>query len=111
LKHLLIGRAWGSVHDMYSGGTDADMAAPAVESCAWVRADDAPEEVSNVRVNQQEFLHPQAAQWLLTRVNAKGVWHDHATGSVFAPGTQTTLIPWAFKPHYWHWLQAGWVKP
>jgi len=23
----------------------------------------------------------------------------------------TTLMPWAFKPHYWHWLQAGWVKP
>ena len=111
LKHLLAGRAWGSLHDMYSGGTDADMASPAVECCDWVRLDDAAEESSKVQVNQQTFLHPEAAQWLLTRLNAKGVWHDHATRTVFAPGTQTTLIPWAFKPHYWHWLQAGWVKP
>ena len=87
------------------------MALPAVECCEWVRLDDAPEESSKVLANQQTFLHPEAAQWLLTRLNAKGVWHDHATGGVFAPGTQTLLIPWAFKPHYWHWLQAGWVKP
>jgi hypothetical protein len=52
-----------------------------------------------------------AAQSLLTQVNAQGVWLDHATATVFEPLTQTTLMPWAFKPQYWHWLEAGWVKP
>jgi hypothetical protein len=43
--------------------------------------------------------------------NAKDVWHDHATQTVFAVNTATPMIPWAFKPYYWHWLQAAWVKP
>ena len=111
LKHMLKGRAWGSLHDMYSGGIDPAMAAPDMACCEWVRLDDAAQDQSKVRVNQQEMVHAQAAQWLLTRLNAQGVWHDHATQTVFAPHTSTTLIPWAFKPHYWHWLQAAWVKP
>ena len=46
----------------------------------------------------------------LTSVGAKDVWQDHLTGHVFAPGHTTTWMPWAFKTHYWHWLQAGWVS-
>jgi hypothetical protein len=37
-------------------------------------------------------------------------WHDHLTSHVFAHNTHTTWMPWAFKPNYWHWLQAGWVS-
>jgi hypothetical protein len=54
--------------------------------------------------------HADAAQALLGRLNATGVWHDHATQEVFEKGTLTTMLPWAFKPRYWHWLQAAWVK-
>jgi hypothetical protein len=48
-------------------------------------------------------------QKLLASVGAKEVWQDHLTTQVFAATTHTTWIPWAFKPNYWHWLQAGWV--
>jgi len=110
LKRILDGRTWGSLHDMYSGGIDTSMPLPAIESMHWTRMDDFDEESAQVKINQQSYSHEQAAQLLLTRLNAEGVWHDHATRTVFPAGTMTTVIPWAFKPSYWHWLQAAWIK-
>jgi hypothetical protein len=48
-------------------------------------------------------------QRLLQQSKAQGVWNDHCTSGVFAPDTPTCLMPWEFRPGYWHWLQAGWV--
>jgi hypothetical protein len=111
LKLLLQGRSWGSLHDMYSGPIDPDMALPELKTLAFRRLDDADDETAQVQVDGKQQALNMAAQALLTQLNAQGVWHDHATSGVFAPHTSTTLIPWAFKPHYWHWLQAGWVRP
>lgn len=95
LKHLLRGREWGSLHDMYSGPTD--------EQTRTVRQPQA--------LTQPGILEPDEAQTqrLLQLLDAKGIWQDHATRVVFPEGTATRLIPWAFRPHYWHWLEAGWV--
>ena len=111
LKRLLQGRAWGSLHDVYSGPVDTAMAMPAIQTHAFRRLDQADEDTAQVEMNGQQQLLSTAAQSLLTQVNAQGVWLDHATAKVFEPRTQTTLMPWAFKPNYWHWLEAGWVKP
>jgi len=111
LKRLLQGRAWGSLHDVYSGPVDTAMAMPAMQTHAFRRLDEADEDTAQVEMNGQQQLLSTAAQSLLTQVNAQGVWLDHATAKVFEPRTQTTLMPWAFKPNYWHWLEAGWVKP
>ena len=111
LKALLKGRAWGSLHDMYSGPIDAEMALPGYQTVQWTRLDELPEAQSRIAMDQETRSHAEAAQALLTKVHAKGVWHDHSTQTVFAADTVTTLMPWAFKPHYWHWLQAAWVKP
>jgi hypothetical protein len=110
LKLLLQGRSWGSLHDMYSGPIDPDMALPELKTLAFRRLDDADDETAQVQVDGKQQALNMAAQALLTQLNAQGVWHDHATSGVFVPHTSTTLIPWAFKPHYWHWLQAGWVS-
>jgi hypothetical protein len=111
LKKILRGRSWGSLHDVYSGPIDADMALPVYDTLSWTRMDDLPEETARVRVGEKVYAHDDAVQLLLGTMNAKGVWHDHVTRTVFAPGTTTTMMPWAFKPYYWHGLQAGWVKP
>lgn len=111
LKTMLQGRAWGSLHDVYSGPIDPEMPMPGYEAVEWTRLDDLPEEQARVRMNQQALGHAEAAQTLLGLVNAKGVWHDHSTQEVFDKDTRTTMLPWAFKPRYWHWLQAAWVKP
>jgi hypothetical protein len=60
-------------------------------------------------VNAKKGLEPTFSQKLLASVGAKDVWQDHLTGHVFTQETPTTWMPWAFKPNYWHWLQAGWV--
>ena len=110
IKLLLKGRSWGSLHDVYSGPTDPGMAMPDVTTNVFRRLDEADADTAQVQVNGKQQLMSQAAQVLLTQLNAQGVWLDHATAGVFAPHTCTTLIPWAFKPHYWHWLEAGWVN-
>jgi len=98
LKEKLQGRHWGSVHDLYSGPTH-DM--------QWTRRIAALTRagVDNSRIDSQH------AQDLLREVGAKGVWVDHLTCQVFPQNTTTTLIPWAFKDRYCHWLQVGWVAP
>jgi hypothetical protein len=97
LKHQLQGRNWGSVHDLYSGPT---------QHMAWA---DRITTLTRAGVDAGQ-LNSQQAQTLLQDVGAKDVWSDHLTSQVFAPGTPTTLIPWRFKDHHCHWLQAGWVQ-
>ena len=111
LKLLLKGRSWGSLHDVYSGPTDPAMASAVIQTSTFKRLDEAGEETAQVECNGKKQLLSVAVQGLLTEVNAQGAWLDHATAGVFAPHTSTSLFPWAFKPHYWHWLQAAWVKP
>ncbi len=110
LKQLMQGRSWGSLHDVYSGPVDTDMALPLVQTCALKRLNATGDNSEQVELDGRIQTLDVAAQSLLTRLNAKGVWHDHATSGVFAPHTPTTLMAWAFKPHYWHWLEAGWVN-
>jgi len=111
LKAMLKGRAWGSLHDVYSGPIDPVLPLPAFESVSYSRLDDLAEEQAQVRLGLTVMSHANAAQALLARLNATGVWHDHATQTVFAANTATTMMPWAFKPRYWHWLQAAWITP
>lgn len=94
LKVTLTGRNWGSVHDLYSGPTQGQAQAEAIAPTFQV-------------IGAQE---PDISQALLKRVGAKGEWRDHLTQNVFPAGTATHLIPWAFRPDDWHWLQAGWVS-
>jgi len=111
LKTMLQGRAWGSLHDVYSGPIDPALPLPSHDTLTLTRLDDLPEESAQVKLGPKVMAHADAAQALLATLNATGVWHDHSTQTVFAVNTSTTLLPWAFKPHYWHWLQAAWVKP
>ena len=96
LKTTLAGRDWGSLHDLLSGPTLATRA-------------------QNLRLQDiRHNVYPRdmdAAfnQSLVQSLQAQGIWFDHLTSHVFADDAPTTLIPWEFKPHYWHWLQAGWV--
>ena len=94
LKTTLQGRDWGSVHDLLSGPThhDAHMQDPRRNVCS-------------------RDIDLAYSQDLAQSLQAQGTWCDHLTGSVFADHALTTLIPWEFKPQYWHWLQAGWQTP
>jgi hypothetical protein len=98
LKTTLTGRDWGSLHDLLSGPTLATRA-------------------QNLRLQDiRHNVYPRdmdAAfnQSLVQSLQAQGIWFDHLTSHVFADDTPTVLIPWEFKPHYWHWLQAGWQTP
>lgn len=98
LKAQLVGRAWGSLHDRLSGPTQSDVTAQRVPQLArhQVRAD---------------AVNDAYAQTLLRDLGAKDVWSDHLTGHVLPANTPTSWLPWAFRPQYWHWLQAGWVQP
>ncbi len=97
LKTTLQGRHWGSLHDVWSGPTDGRLLPAGLN--IWTH-----------HVSAQKSTEAGFSQKLLASVGAKDVWQDHLTGQVFAPQTQTTWMPWAFKPNYWHWLQAGWVS-
>jgi hypothetical protein len=56
-------------------------------------------------------LENEKAQKWLSSLQAQSPWLDHLTGEVFSKETAIYNLAWAFKPDYWHWLQAGWVKP
>ena len=94
LKTTLKGRDWGSVHDLLSGPTQHDA------------------HMQNLRENVcPQHIDLAYSQGLAQSLQAQGTWCDHLTVNVFADHVQTTLIPWEFKPQYWHWLQAGWQTP
>jgi hypothetical protein len=97
LKTTLKGRHWGSLHDVWSGPTDGRLLPAGLN--VWSH-----------HVSAKQGQDAAFSQKLLASVGAKDVWQDHLTGHVFAPHTQTTWMPWAFKANYWHWLQAGWVS-
>lgn len=93
----LKGREWGSVHDRMSGPIDGDMLNGATLNQTWPQA--------------LGHLDNHEAQKWLTSLHAQSPWLDHLTGQVFGKETPIYNLAWAFKPNYWHWLQAGWVKP
>lgn len=93
IQQRLAGRAWGSVHDAVSG--PGRQSPPAQEPHAVSLAPDQP--------------WPETR--LLDEVGAKGQWRDHLTRAVLPGQAQSLLLPWQLTPGYWHWLQAGWVRP
>ena len=97
LKTMLKGRHWGSLHDVWSGPTDGRLLPAGLN--VWSH-----------HVTAKQGLEAAFSQKLLASLGAKEVWHDHLTSQVFAQNTPTTWMPWAFKPNYWHWLQAGWIS-
>jgi hypothetical protein len=97
LQQRLAGRTWGSVHDLYSGASGLSL--DATLFAALQRRD--------VRAGDVDAAYMQR---VLQASQAQGVWNDHCTGGVFPAQTATWLMPWEFRPGYWHWLQAGWVK-
>jgi hypothetical protein len=56
------------------------------------------------------MIDASLTQQLLQSVGAHTAWSDHLTQVVLPAHTSTHLMPWAFRPNYWHWLQAGWVN-
>jgi len=92
----LRNREWGSVHDRMSGPvSQADVKA---NWGSW------PETTGHLDKSEE------AQKWL-SSLNAQSPWLDHLTEDVFTKDTAVHNLAWAFKPTYWHWLQAGWVKP
>ena len=89
----LAGRAWGSVHDASSG---PGRTLPMAQEPAMVAL--APGQ-------------PWPEERLLDAVGASGQWRDHLTRAVLPAATPSRLLPWQLVPGYWHWLQAGWVRP
>jgi hypothetical protein len=95
IKSLLNGREWGSVHDVLSGpaqGLTTEQGFPAARHSVAQHGADGPSDVA----------------WLAA-AKPHGDWLDHLTEQVFPVGTKVQDIAWASSPHYWHWLQAGWV--
>jgi hypothetical protein len=98
IVQCLKGREWGSVHDRMSGP---------VSGALKLGSDDkalCPERPGHLDKSDD-------AQTWLRSINAQSPWLDHLTGNVFDKNTAVHNVAWAFKPNYWHWLQAGWVKP
>ena len=93
----LRGRHWGSVHDRLSG--------PVLK--AWPEASLPQAQVCAQGDGGETTL---TQQWLCA-MGAQSPWLDHLTDSIFPEGTCLTNMAWAMKPGYWHWLQAGWVRP
>ncbi len=93
LQERLQGRTWGSIHDALSG----------------------PGQRMAVNAQPAPMALPAGAPWpddhLLAQVGGQGTWRDHLTRQVLPPVAASTLIPWQLTPGYWHWLQAGWVRP
>jgi hypothetical protein len=94
----LKGREWGSVHDRMSGPVSGDLALSLAKGAAL------PQTSGHLDKGED------AQKWL-TSIQAQSPWLDHLTGKVFEREIAVHNMAWAFKPNYWHWLQAGWVKP
>lgn len=97
LKHTLHGRSWGSLHDWLSGPTHPHRTPSSLN--ALLRTGLTP-----------ALINETLTQQLLQEVGAHTAWSDHLTQVVFPADTPIQLMPWSFKPNYWHWLQAGWVS-
>lgn len=111
LQHWLLGRAWGSVHDLLSGPIAHDLPAAVMPLCQSAeRAESPPEGGVHYRLNRRLTSLDALGQQLLQGVDAEGIWQDHCTGVVFPNGTAVQFIPWCFKPRYCHWLELGWIR-
>jgi len=97
LKNTLQGRSWGSLHDWLSGPVELNKTPAAL----------APLMRKNIT---PAMIDDPLSQQLLQSVGAHTAWSDHLTQVVLPRDTPTQLMPWAFRPNYWHWLQAGWVS-
>jgi hypothetical protein len=97
LKNTLQGRNWGSLHDWLSGPVELSKTPTAL----------APLMRQNIT---PAMIDAPLTQHLLQSVGAHTAWSDHLTQVVLPADTPTHLMPWAFRPNYWHWLQAGWVS-
>ena len=97
IRKTLKGREWGSVHDRMSGPVSGALTLSPESEEQWPQA--------------SGHLEIEEAQKWLTSLQAQSPWLDHLTGGVFGKETPIYNLAWAFKPQYWHWLQAGWVKP
>lgn len=95
IVRTLRGREWGSLHDAFSGPVGS------------VRAGALPAMQSRVQGSKDAVAADQ--RWL-GQLGAKGEWLDHLTSAVFEPGTLVQHMAWAYRPGYWHWLQAAWVQ-
>jgi hypothetical protein len=101
IRRHLQGREWGSVHDLLSGpakGLSSGHDFPAARM-----------EMSGASQSSGTASQPDTA-WLAA-ARPHGQWLDHLTDAVFPASTAVQNMAWAFKPRYWHWLQAGWVGP
>lgn len=97
LKTTLAGRSWGSLHDWLSGPVNVSKTPTAL--APLLRTHITPGSINDTLTQQ-----------LLQDVGAHTAWSDHLTQVVLPADTPTHLMPWAFRPNYWHWLQAGWVR-
>ncbi len=110
IQHWLQGRAWGSVHDLYSGPTSTPLPAQLDALCQAAEHGEVLTGVPQYRVDRRPTSLEELGQTLLQRIDAEGIWQDHCTGVVFPPGTSVQLVPWSFKPRYCHWLELGWIR-
>jgi hypothetical protein len=106
LSRQLAGRHWGSIHDWMSGPARANQAPDIVAR----HISDLTVTQSGYRLGDRTTSPERCAQELMAPLAAHGVWQDHLSSGIFPPGTSIRLIPWAFLPGHWHWLQAGWVR-
>jgi len=97
LTRALRGRTWGSVHDRMSGPVER----------AWMNT---PMPSAQMVLSGDPNEGAQTQQWL-GQLGAQSPWLDHLTEDIFEPGTAITNIAWPMQAAYWHWLQAGWVRP
>jgi hypothetical protein len=92
IKTLLLGRAWGSIHDRLSGPGPVVLQRPA------------------------EAVHrltgePLQERSLIQSIQGAGEWLDHSTASVLPEGLSSRLMAWPIREGRWHWLEAAWVTP
>ena len=100
----LKGREWGSVHDRMSGPVSKVLKLDPGTNGTHGTNGLLPETSGHLDKSDE------AQKWL-SQINAQSPWLDHLTDHVFDKTTAVHNFAWAFKPNYWHWLQAGWVKP
>ena len=100
----LKGREWGSVHDRMSGPVSKVLKLGSGANGTHGTHGLWPETSGHLDKSDE------AQKWL-SQINAQSPWLDHLTDHVFNKTTAVHNFACAFKPNYWHWLQAGWVKP
>lgn len=104
LVGLLTGREWGSLHDLLSGRVGK------------VLPPGGPGGAQNIQIVRSAIFSPvqhsvagaELASGLIPE-GAVSPWLDHLTAKVLPPGLPVRRLAWAFRPDYWHVLEAGWV--